>query len=202
MFDYDWGMAIGGLGLAERRSAVAAAREALVGLGEVLGQASDAELGELMQEVDAVTALGGAVRAQVAVEAVRRGVVAESGLNAQAWVRECAPSLRQGGAGQVAKLATEVAGAGRAAGSLAPDAAGEPDPCSPLGLVWAGVADASVSPGLALAALGEVARLEPRLEPDAVPTVTAALLGLGTVWGAGQMRKLRPAMIARYGAAG
>ena len=59
-----------------------------------------------------------------------------------------------------------------------------------------------MSPGLAWCALGEVARLEPRLEPAAVPTVTEALLGLGTVWGAGQMRKLRPAMLAKYGAAG
>ncbi len=65
--------------------------------------------------------------------------------------------------------------------------------------MWAGVKDASVSPSLALSALGEVARLEPRLEPEAVPTVTRALLGLGTVWGAGLMRKLRPAMIAKYG---
>ena len=44
-------------------------------------------------------------------------------MNAQAWVREYAPSLRQGGAGQVARLAVEVAGAGRVGGSLAPDAA-------------------------------------------------------------------------------
>ncbi len=95
---------------------MAAARVALAGLGEVLGQASDAELGELLGEVDAVTALGGAVRAQVAVEAVRRGVVAESGMNAHAWVRDHAPSLRQGGAGQVAKLAMEVANVARSAG--------------------------------------------------------------------------------------
>ena len=144
----------------------------------------------------------GAARAVVAVEAVRRGVVAGSGLNAHGWVREYAPSLRQGGAGQVAKLAVEVANVVRAGGSLAPDAAAEPDPGTPLGLVWAGVKDASVSPSLALSALGEVARLEPRLTPEAVPSVTEALLGLGTVWGAGQMRRLRPAMIAKYGLPG
>ncbi len=142
------------------------------------------------------------LRAVVAAEAVRRGVVAGSGLNAHGWVREFAPSLRQGGAGQVAKLAVEVANVVRAGGSLAPDAAAEPDPGSPLGLVWAGVKDASVSPRLALSALGEVARLEPRLDPEAVPTVTEALLELGTVWGAGQMRRLRPAMIAKYGLPG
>ena len=149
-----------------------------------------------------LAARAGAARAVVAAEAVRRGVVAGSDLNAHAWVREFAPSLRQGGAGQVAKLAVEVAAAGRAGGSLAPDAVGEPDPGSPLGLVWAGVKDARVSPGLALTALGEVARLGPKLVPEAVPTVTEALLDLGTRWGPAQMRKLRPLMVATYGAPG
>ena len=190
------------MGLAERRCVVRAAREALAGLASVVCEASDAELGELMGELDAVVAQGGAGRAVVAAEAVRRGVPAVAGLNAQGWVREHAPSLRQGGAGPVARLATQVAGAGRAGGSLAPDATAEPDPCSALGMVWAGVQDASVSPGLGVAALGEVGRLVPRLEPDAVPTVTRALLDLGTGWGVGQMRRLRPAMIAKYGAAG
>jgi len=191
-----------GLGLAERRSAICSAREALAGLSEVMVEASGGDLAELMTEVDALAARAGAARAVVAAEAVRRGVVAASDLNAQAWVREFAPSLRQGGAGQVARLAVEVAGAGRAGGSLAPDAAGEPDPGSPLGLVWAGVKDASVSPGLAVSALGEIARLGPKLAPEAVPTVTEALLDLGTRWGPSQMRKLRPLMIATYGGPG
>ena len=143
-----------------------------------------------------------AARAVVAVEAVRRGVVAASDLNAQAWVREFAPSLRQGGAGQVARLAVEVAGAGRAGGRLMPDAAGGPDPGSPLGLVWAGVKDGRVSPALAVSALGEVARLGPVLVAEAVPTVTEALLDLGTRWGPAQMRRLRPLMVATYGATG
>ena len=107
-----------GLGLAERRSVLVAAREALADVAAVVHEASDEELGELMGELDAVTALGGAARAVVAVEAVRRGVVAGSGMNAHAWVRECAPSLRQGGAGQVARLAVEVANVARAAGSF------------------------------------------------------------------------------------
>ena len=185
-------MAISGLGLSERRSAVAAARVALVGLGEVLGQASDAELGELMGEADALAARAAAVRAVVAVEAVRRGVVADSGMNAHAWVRECAPSLRQGGAGQVAKLAIEVAGVARSAGSLAPDAAAEPDPGTPLGLVWAGVRDGSVSPSLALSALGEVARLEPRLDPDALPSVVGGVVGAGHGVGCGSDAQAAP----------
>jgi hypothetical protein len=191
-----------GLGLAERRAVMAAAADALVGFGQVVHEASDAELGDVMAEADAVVAQAVAARAVVAAEAVRRGVVAESGVNAHAWVREFAPSLRQGGAAQVARLAVEVAGAGRAAGSLAPDAAAEPDPESPLGRVWSEVRAGSVSPGLALSALGEVARLQPRLVPEAVPTVVQALLELGTAWGATQMRRLRPLMLATYGVAG
>ena len=191
-----------GLSLAERRSVVRAAREALADLALVAHQAGDDELGELMGELDAVAAQGGAARAVVATEAVKRGVVAESGMNAHAWVREHAPSLRQGGAGPVARLAVQVANAGRAGGSLAPDAAAEPDPGSPLGMVWAGVEAGAVSPSLALTALGEVARLEPRLAPEAVPTVTRALLDLGVVWGPNQMRNLRPAMLAAYGVDG
>ena len=69
-------------------------------------------------------------------------------------------------------------------------------------MVWAGVKDGTVSPSLALTALGEVARLEPRLVPEAVPTVTEALLDLGMAWGPDQMRKLRPAMLAEYGVDG
>jgi uncharacterized protein DUF222 len=195
-------MAVRGLGLAERRSVMVAAAEAMGGFGGSLHGASDAELAAVMGEVDAVAALAGAARAVVAVEAIRRGVVAQSGMNAHAWVREFAPSLRQGGAGPVAKLAVELAGVARAGGSLAPDASAEPDPGSPLGIVWAGVQDGSVSPSLAVSALGEVARLAPRLEPEAVPTVTEALLTLGTVWGAGQMRRLRPALLAEYGVQG
>ena len=192
-------MVTNGSSLAERRTVVRAAREALADLALVVHQVGDDELGELMGELDEVTSLGGAARAVVAAEAVTRGVVAGSGSNAHAWVRDHAPSLRQGGAGPVARLAVQVANAGRAGGSLAPDAAAEPDPGSPLGMVWAGVHNGTVSPSLALTALGEVARLEPRLVPEAVPTVTAALLELGVAWGPNQMRKLRPRMLAEFG---
>ncbi len=125
-----------GLGLAERRSVMAAAAESLVGFGGALRQASDDELAAVMGGADVLAARAGAVRAQVAAEAVRRGVVAGSGLNAHGWVREYAPSLRQGGAGPVAKLAVEVANVVRAGGSLAPDAAAEPDPGD---TAWVGV---------------------------------------------------------------
>jgi hypothetical protein len=195
-----------GCGLRERRSVVAAAAESLAGFGECLHEASGAELAELMAEADRVAARAAALRVAVTVEAVRRGEVAGSGMSVHAWVREHATSLRQGGAGHVAKVAVEVAGASGSAGSLVPDAGGAdggvPDPGSPLGMVWAGVRDASVSPALAVATLGEVARLEPLLTEAAVPTVTSALLELGTAWGPTVMRRLRPRLLAEHGRVG
>lgn len=191
-----------GSDLAGRRSAIRAAQGALDGLGAGLHEASDADLAELMTEADAVCAQASAARAAVTAEAIRRGVVAESGMRPQAWVREHAPSLRQGGAAAVAKLATEVASAGRSAGSLAPDAGAEPDPASPLGIVWAAVCRGDVSPSLGLTALSEIDRLEARLTPEAVPTVTGLMLELGIAWGPTQLRRLRPRLLAEYGLQG
>ena len=50
------------LGLVERRSRVEAAREALVGISQVLYQCSGAELAEVMGEVDSLVALSAAAR--------------------------------------------------------------------------------------------------------------------------------------------
>ena len=183
------------MGLAERRSALVAAREALAGLGEVVFEASGDELGELMTLADEVAAGAGAARVVVAVEAVARGEVGAAGVNATAWVRDHAPSLRQGGAHQVATIATAVA----SPSSVWRPEGGAVDPQSPLGVVWDGVREGSVSPSLAVAALKEVDRLEPRLNPDALATVTRGLLELGVAWGVTQMRKLRPRLLAQYG---
>ena len=183
------------VGLGERRSRLAAAREALAGLGEVLYQAGGDELGELLGEVDAVGAQVGAARVALTVEAVRRGQVADEGMNAHAWVREHAPSLRQGGAGDVAKVALAVAGPGS---PWRPEG-GSVDPQSPVGVVWDAVSAGSVSPGLAAAAMRELERVEPLLTPEATPTVTRLMLELGREWGPGQMRRLRPRLLAQYG---
>ena len=64
VFDYDVGMGIGGLGLAERRSAMVAAAEALVGFGGVVHEASDEQLAVVMGEADALAARAAAVRAR------------------------------------------------------------------------------------------------------------------------------------------
>lgn len=186
------------VGLAERRSVLAAARDQLASVGAVLACASGAELAELMELVDAVAAQAGAARVAVTAEAVARGVVAESGMNAQAWVRQHAPSLQQGGAGQVAAVARLASGGGPLGSSGGPEG-GVRDPESPVGQVLAGVASARVSPALAVAVLREAARLDPLLAEEAKPTVTTALLDLGVQWGPTAMRALRPRLVARYG---
>ena len=79
---------------------------------------------------------------------------------------------------------------------------GEVDPESPLGMVWAGVRDGSVSPSLATAVLRELERLGPLLREEAKQTVTTALLDLGRTWGPAMMRRLRPRLLAEHGLAG
>lgn len=185
--------------MGERRSALEGARDALEDFASVVGFASAAELAELMELVDAVAAKAGAARAVVTVEAVGRGEVAPG--EAHGWVREHAPALRQGGAGDVAKLACRVAPKGalwRGQGEGA-----RPDPESALGVLWDGVTSGEVSPRLAGAALRELGRVDPHLEGEEVrATVMQGLLALGVPWGTGAMRTLRPAFLAKYGVPG
>jgi hypothetical protein len=184
--------------LEERRSRFEAARDAFVGLQSVLYQASGSELAELMGLVDDVAAQASAARVTITVEAVHRGQVAQEDTNPHGWVRDHAPSLRQGGAGAVAKVALAVA---PPAAQWRPEGAGV-DPDSPLGLVWAAVRDGSVSPSLATAVMSELDRLLPLLREEATSTVTTVLLDLGRTWGPAVMRRLRPRLLAEHGLAG
>ena len=157
MFDYSGPMERQPETLEERRSRLEAARDAFVDLQSVLHQASGSELAELMGVVDEVAAQAAAARVTITAEAVSRGQVAGEGTNPHAWVRDHAPSLRQGGAAAVAKIAVAVT---PPPSHWRPEGA-EVDPESPLGMVWAGVRDGSVSPSLATAVLGELDRLDP-----------------------------------------
>ncbi|MBM6405614.1 HNH endonuclease [Phycicoccus sp. CSK15P-2] len=176
--------------LAERRSRVIAAREALAGLDDVLHEASGAELAELMGLVDDLAAAGSAARVTVAVEATRRGEAA--GSEVQAWVRENARSLRQGGAASVARIAVDVAAATGLTGAA-------PEACSPIGIVWNAVRLGRVEAGTGCAVLREARRLDPLLRTEAVPTVTSALVDLAERWGPSMMRRLRPQLLAEHG---
>ena len=190
-------MVTGGLGLAERRSRIEAARDALKGLGEVLHEASGLELRELMTLADEVSAMAGAARVVVTAEAICRGEVSGSGMNAYTWVRENAPSLRQGGAGHVARIAVEAS-----TGSALSGDAVHLDPESPAGIVWEGVKEGAVSPALAAAVLSEATRLTPVLRDEVLPLVTRKLVELGTAWGPTLMRRLRPRLLAEHGRPG
>jgi hypothetical protein len=192
-------MVNGGLGLAERRSHIMAARDALRGLGEVLHEASGPELRELMTLADEVSAAAGAARAVITMEAISRGEVTESGMSAHAWVRDHAPSLRQGGAGHVARIAVEASGGARP--PLSGDAVSL-DPDSAAGIVWERVKDGCVSPTLAVSVVSEASRLAPLLRDEVMPTVTRQLMELGTTWGPTVMRRLRPRLLAEYGRVG
>ncbi|MBM6402875.1 DUF222 domain-containing protein [Phycicoccus sp. CSK15P-2] len=187
-------MAIPTLDLAKRRTAVEAARDALAGFGEAIVSASGPELAEIMRLLDDVTSRASAARAVVTVEAARRGECQGSGVHE--WVREHAPSLRQGGAASVARLASDVAGGG---GGLAGTG---PAPESPVGLVWKAVESARLEAGTGCAVLREAARLEPLLRPEALPTVTTGLVDLVERWGPTMMRRLRPQLLAEYGGPG
>jgi hypothetical protein len=180
--------------LEEQRSCIESAVGDLLGLTEELHGASGPELAELACTLDAMSAAIGAARAEVVAEAVRRGEVAPG--ETHEWVREHCPSLRQGGAGHVAKVAVEVAAGGTSLG------AAEPDPDGPVGLVWAAVRSGSLSPSNAVAVWREVDRLAPVLRPEAVGTVTAGLVDLAERWGPTMMRRLRPRLLAEFGQQG
>lgn len=178
---------------AEQRSALEAARAVLGEVEALVASCPTAGLAGLMGLLDDVAALASAGRASVAVEVARRGEAPGAGLHA--WVREHAPSLRQGGAGPVARLAVEVS---RATPAGSPGAAG-PDPGSPLGLVWDAVRAGHVDAGSGCAVLREASRLTPLLRPDTVPTVATALVGLARSWDPAVMRRLRPHLLAEHG---
>ncbi|GGL29537.1 DUF222 domain-containing protein [Phycicoccus endophyticus] len=187
-------MARGTLDLAEHRSRLEAARSALTGLAEVLHEASGPELAEVMGLVDGVAAGAEAARVEVAVEAARRGECTGGGVHG--WVREHAPATRQGSAGHVARLVQEVTAQDTGVQRV------DPEPSSPLGVVWGAVRSARVSAPVATAVLRESTRLVPVLTPEAVPTVTSALVDLVEQWGPAMMRRLRPRLLADHGRVG
>lgn len=194
-------------GAAGLRAVLGAARDGLLGVGDILASLSSGELGDLMMAADEVAAQARAAQVRVTAEAAHRGefVSARRGEgSAHAWVREHAPSLRQDGAGQVAQLAQEAAGATPTGlwSRGGPDAGAFADRDRPEGVVWARVVSGEVGAGLALTALREVARMKDLLAPEAVPTVTGAILDHGVQWGPAEARKLRPTLLARYGLAG
>jgi hypothetical protein len=183
--------------LEQHRELLGAAREALAALSGVLFQAPGSELGPLLTEVDALAAAAAGARCEIVLEATRRGEISESGRSTREWVFEYAPSQRQGGCSQLASLVTKVATrTGFGAGLVAPELT-QTD--SPIALIWARVVTGEVAPPLALAALTEMDRIADRLVPEAVPTVTTAMLDIGVGFGRTSMSELRIRLLAQHG---
>ena len=167
--------------LSDRRSAVADARAALTGLSEVLWQCRGEELAALLGEVDGLAVLASAARVAVTNEAVERGEVAASQAGSTAaWVRTHATSLAGEGFGELARAVKELA-----VPSAAP--------------VHEAVLSGRVSVPVALAVVGEMARLEPLLADNATAPVVEGLLTMGATDGRRGVRRLGPALLARYG---
>jgi hypothetical protein len=199
--------------LMTRREAMAAARCALAEVGSVLWRATGSELGPVLREIDDLGRLVEAARVAVVGEAMSRGEMRSDlvptswptdsgslagseqqaaeeqacagagGMTRVGWVREWAPSLRAGGAGQLVRLTERRRGRDQA----------------PL---RDAVISATVGVGNATVCLREMDRLVPRLCPEAVPTVWDALLDTASRFGPREIRSVRPRLLAEYGAEG
>lgn len=176
-------------------------------VGDVLARLSSGELAAVMRVADDVAARARAAQVRLTAEAAHRGefTKARRGVGSvHAWVQEHAPSLRQDGAHQLGQLAQDVACSvpGGLWSTGGPGAGAYADPEKPEGVVWARVVTGEVAPGLALTALKETAKLADRLAQGVAPTVTKAILDHGVLWGPAEARKLRPHLLAMFGAEG
>jgi hypothetical protein len=203
-------------GAGQRRDALAAAQDALTDLRSVLWQVSGSELGPMLKEIDDLVRLGEAAQVALVREALDRGEArsytgptdhpdqpeqggantdtadaghaadadaaasAAAGLAGVPWVREWAPTLRAGGAGRLMRLTERLR---------------EPK----AGQLREAVLSATVGVSNATGCLAEMDRLTPRLVPEAVPTVWAALIDLAAWFGPREMRALRPRLLADDG---
>lgn len=193
--------------VAPLRGVLNAARDGLSGIGDLLSTLNAQDLAELMTLADEVKAQAAAAQVRVTAEAAHRGEFASArrGVGSvHSWVREHAPSLRQGGAGQVAQLAQEAAAAtpGGQWSRGGPDAGAFADKNQTEGMVWDRVVSGEVGAGLALTTMREVARMKDLLEEDAIPAVTKGILDHGVEWGQAEARKIRPRLLAKYGREG
>lgn len=180
-----------GAALEDRTAVLRDALSALEGWESALPRISGADLATLVTLCDTLSASAAQARTLTVSEAVRRGEI-DSTL--PGWVREHAPSLRQGGAQQTSRLVTEATKGGALWSEQI-----TPDPESPIGIVWAATTQRALTPANGLAVLAEMRHLTPRLCPEAIPTVTRTLVDLALEWGPAHMRRLRPRLLAQYG---
>src|SRR5687768_5208549 len=171
----------------QRREQVAAARAALTGLGDwawqVGGGGGGGGLADLLGEVDALGAACEAAKVAIIGEAMERCETSggAAALTITQWVRCHAPSTRSGGAGALVAVA---------------QALGKPVNAPVRAAVEAGVLP--VRPA-ASGVVAEADRLRPLLADGAEALVVRGLIPLAVEDGPRACRRLRPALLARYG---
>ncbi len=177
------------LSLAEHREVIAAARSSLSVLGSVLWQAPSGGgpdgLSGLLGEVDALGMACDAGRVAVVREAMDRGETSggSAAMTVTQWVRHHAPSTRAGGAGTVVAVAQAFQKQVNAPVKEAVDAGRLP------------VASAAV-------VVSEYDRLRPMLGDLMQEPALTTLIESAVDHGPRGCRKVRPFILARYGAEG
>ena len=166
------------------RAAVAASSLTLRRLLGRLHQAGSAELGPLFAELDELKMLTEAAQVGVLDQGLSRGDVrAADAASSAGWVREWGRSYRAGGAAALVKVA---------------EAAAVPRNV----LLREAVLAARVPVRNAAVALGEMDKLLPRLTPACAETVLGGFVAIAESDGPGEIRALRPQVIAKYGRSG
>src|SRR5690348_14752920 len=165
-------------------AAVAAGTSALRALLGRLHQSGTAELGPMFAELDELKLLAEAGQVALLGEGLARGDVRESDAASPAgWVRQWGHSYAAGGAAGLVAVTVAIAQERNRVLAEAVLAARAP------------VRNAAV-------ALTEMDKLRPRLTPECHGTVLAGFVALAEGQGPSEIRKLRPALIARYGRLG
>ena len=167
---------------------LSAASAVLADLPARVHRLTGADLDAVLPVVDRLAAVAAAGRFTLTADAVARGDVASSqaGSTAQ-WVADRCPTLDARDAGLVAKAVRELtdqSGSGQASALTAARVAVQKGRLS-------------VSAGCVVAS--ELRQLTPLLDPDAVDAVAAGLVAMGEVDGPAGVRRIRPALLARYG---
>src|SRR5688500_8687866 len=173
----------GGVGVV--RDAVVGTRTLLGDVADCLYQAGGAELGTVLEELDALEMACAAAKVAVVAEALGRGETSDgaAALTPVGWVRAHAPSTLAGGARLLVDLAA---------------AFGKPANAPVAHAVRAG----RIPVRSAAVVVTELDRLRPRLADGAEPHVLAGLVDIAAQDGPRGCRMLRPGLLARYGLAG
>ena len=151
-----------------------------------------ADLDAVLPLVDRLAAVAAAGRFTLTADAVDRGEVASSQAGStQQWVADRCPSLDARDAGLVAKAVRELTdqtGPGQAQAMA-----------SAMTAARVAVREGRLSVSAGCVVASELRQLTPLLEPGAVDAVAAGLVAMGEVDGTAGVRRVRPAMLARYG---